>query len=85
MSTLEFNLKALIAKATEEYTAIATKDPVIASEDDDTTRGEELDRLLAKQELERKELWDQLYAVGLEVFFLSERGDTYLLLLLCIA
>jgi hypothetical protein len=61
---LEFNLKALIAKATEEYTNIATKDPVIASEDDDTARGDELDQILAQQENERKELWDQLYAVS---------------------
>jgi hypothetical protein len=64
MSSLEFNLKALIAKATEEYTNIATKDPVVASEDDETARGAELDRILEEQEKERKELWDQLYAVS---------------------
>ena len=61
---LEFNLKNIIAQATAEYLTIATRDPTISSTDDDTVHGMTLDRVLAAQEVERKELWDQLYAVS---------------------
>ncbi|GAA5797529.1 hypothetical protein HPULCUR_002917 [Helicostylum pulchrum] len=59
--SFEFDIKAIIAKATEEYEAIATIVPVKPSKEDGTTRGFELDFILSEQEAERKQLWDKLY------------------------
>ncbi|KAI9269493.1 hypothetical protein EDC94DRAFT_371799 [Helicostylum pulchrum] len=59
--SFEFDIKAIIAKATEEYEAIATTVPVKPSKEDGTTRGFELDFILSEQEAERKQLWDKLY------------------------
>lgn len=58
-----FDLKALISKATKEYTTVAKNDPIISSTDDNTSRGDELDFILSQQAAERKALWDKLYNV----------------------
>lgn len=62
--SFEFDIKALIAKATEEYEVIATNVPVKPSKEDGTTRSFELDFILSEQKAERKQLWDKLYEVG---------------------
>lgn len=62
--SFEFDIKAIIAKATEEYEAIATIVPVKPSKEDGTTRGFELDFILSEQKAERKQLWDKLYEVS---------------------
>ncbi|GAA5807451.1 hypothetical protein MFLAVUS_000812 [Mucor flavus] len=59
--SFEFDIKALIAKATEEYEVIATNVPVKPSKEDGTTRSFELDFILSEQKAERKQLWDKLY------------------------
>ncbi|KAG2232484.1 hypothetical protein INT48_007397 [Thamnidium elegans] len=59
--SFEFDIKALIAKATKEYEVIATNVPMKSSKEDGTTRGFELDFILSEQETERKQLWDKLY------------------------
>ncbi|KAI7866687.1 uncharacterized protein EV154DRAFT_454007, partial [Mucor mucedo] len=62
------NLKALISKATDEYKDIATKDPIVESTEDGTSRGEVLDRILAQQAVEKAALWDKLYQLEHERF-----------------
>ncbi|KAG1115002.1 hypothetical protein G6F42_014052 [Rhizopus arrhizus] len=61
MSHLESALHNIIAQATQDYKDIATNDPVVQSSDDNTARGEHLDRILRAQQMEKKELWDKLY------------------------
>ena len=64
MSQFERALQSIIAQATKNYKEIATNDPVVQSSDDRTARGEQLDRILKAQQIEKKQLWDKLYQVG---------------------
>ncbi|KAK4512238.1 uncharacterized protein ATC70_002934 [Mucor velutinosus] len=61
MSHLESALHNIITQATQDYKDIATNDPVVQSSDDNTAKGDHLDRILRAQQLEKKELWDKLY------------------------
>lgn len=63
MSHLQSALQNIIAQATQNYKDVATKDPVVQSADDNTARGDYLDRILRAQQLEKKKLWDKLYQV----------------------
>lgn len=65
MSQFERALQSIIAQATQSYKETATNDPIVQSSDDRTARGEQLDRILEAQQLEKKRLWDRLYEVGL--------------------
>lgn len=64
MSLLESALHNIISQATQDYKDIATNDPVVQSSDDNTARGDHLDRILRAQQLEKKALWDKLYQVA---------------------
>ncbi|KAG2210623.1 hypothetical protein INT46_005299 [Mucor plumbeus] len=61
MSQFERALQSIIAQATQSYKETATNDPIVQSSDDRTARGEQLDRILEAQQLEKKRLWDRLY------------------------
>ncbi|KAG0167404.1 hypothetical protein DFQ30_006107 [Apophysomyces sp. BC1015] len=57
----EDQLKSLIAKAADDFDEAAAADIKVKSEEDNTTRGEFLDGILAAQKAEREQLWKRLH------------------------
>ncbi|KAG0187082.1 hypothetical protein DFQ28_006902 [Apophysomyces sp. BC1034] len=60
----EDQLKSLIAKAADDFDEAAAADIKVKSEEDNTTRGEFLDGILAAQKAEREQLWKRLHQIA---------------------
>ncbi|KAI9314490.1 hypothetical protein BX666DRAFT_2029363 [Dichotomocladium elegans] len=58
---LEHQLKTIIENAANDFDETLDRDRFIPSQEDGTTRGELLDRVLASQKEQRKELWKKLH------------------------